>query len=98
MIYVGTDLKFALNIECEGFSMDEDDFEVVLVNGCKRLLISKDEMSRSEDGTWFLCFNSEDVGQGTITLIVYAHVPDADFSDGERTEIYKTELCKIESL
>lgn len=98
MIYEGSDLKFALNIECEGFSMDEDDFHVVLVNGCKRLLISKEDMSRSEDGTWFLCFNSENIGHGTITMIVYANVPDDDFDDGERTEIYKTELCKIESL
>ena len=28
--YIGTDLKFLINIEAEGFSMDDDDYEIEL--------------------------------------------------------------------
>lgn len=95
MIYRGTDLKFAINIESPGFKMDEDDFTIELVNGRRKLTIEKDQMVQGDDG-WYLCFDSSDIGAGDITIIVYAYVPDSDFDDGVRTEVYKDILCHIE--
>jgi hypothetical protein len=97
MIWVGTDLKFAINIICEGFVMDEDDFKIVLVNGKRKLEFNKDDLVEN-DGTWYLCFNSEDIGAGDIDMITYAYVPDGDFKDGYRTEIYKSVLCHLSNV
>ena len=96
-IYVGTDLKFAIDIQCEGFDMREDDFHIVLKNIVRTLEIDKgDLVYDDEEDTWYLCFNSEDIGAGDIIMVVYAEVPDTDFADG-RTEVYKCTLCRIES-
>ena len=97
MIYTGTDLKFSIDIKSSGFSMDNDDFEVVLVNGRRKVTLAKDDLVHGDDG-WFLCFNSADLGAGDITMIVYAHVPDDDFDDGVRTEVYKDIICHIEGI
>lgn len=97
MIYEGSDLKFAIDIQCEGFSMDENDFTVDLVNGKKRISLSKEDLVQDSDG-WYLCFNSGELGAGDIYVIVYAHVPDDDFADGERTEIYRQLLCHLEDM
>lgn len=98
MLYEGTDLKFAINIECEGFSMRSNDFHIVLSNGCKSITILKEDMVRDENNVWYLCFNSRKLGAGTVTMVVYANVPDDDFEDGERTEVYKCTLCHIEGV
>lgn len=98
MIYSGTDLKFAVNIESPGFSMDDDDFTVDLVNGRRKLTLEKSDMVNGEDGNWYLCFDSSELGTGDIYIIVYAHVPDDDFDDGIRTEVYKDILCHIEGV
>lgn len=95
MIYKGTDLKFAINIDSPGFNMDDDDFTIELINGRRKVIIDKDNMVHGDDG-WYLCFDSSEMGSGDITIVVYAHVPDDDFEDGIRTEVYKDILCHIE--
>lgn len=97
MIYVGTDLKFAINIQCQGFSMDDDEFEITLVNGKNRLELSKDDLVK-DNNTWYLCFDSTELGHGDVTMIVCAYVPDADFEDGVRKEVLETTLCQIDPV
>lgn len=97
MIYAGTDLKFLIDIKSSGFKMDEDDFDIVLTNGRKKVEFTKDDLVHGDDG-WYLCFNSSELGSGDINIIVYAYVPDSDFDDGIRTEVYKDALCRIEGI
>ena len=98
MIYVGTDLKFAITIQCEGFDMLQDNFRIELKNGKRKLVIEKKDIVYDDDeDTWYLCFCSSDLGPGNITMVVYAEVPDVDFA-GERTEVYKCTLCHIENV
>lgn len=99
MIYEGSDLKFAIDIKCDGFSMERDDFTIELRNGRKKVTVSKEDMPyNSEEDTWYLCFNSKALGAGDIVIVVYAHVPDDDFEDNERTEVYSGMLCHIEGI
>lgn len=95
-IYVGTELKYALNIEAEGFDMWEHEFEVDIVRGQKRIHIPKDAMVISDD-QFFLCFDTRELGTGRVYAYVTAHVPDADFPDGIRDEVQKLELFIIHS-
>lgn len=95
--FKGTDLKYLLKIESEGFSMDNDDFKVVLRNsfGTKKVEIEKSQMLKSGDDGYIFTFSTDDVGTSEITMTTIAYVPDADFEDGIRTEVERFVLCVI---
>ena len=96
--YIGQGLKFALEITSPGFSMEDDDFEVEIMNRMtgKSLKIAKTDMLVQDDGTFVLAFKSGDLGIGELVLTTTAYVPDTDFEDGIRVEIDKKLLCKVE--
>ncbi len=98
MIYIGTELKFKVKITAEEFSMDDDDFKIVLVNGTKKLEFDKKDLIHTSDGKWLVCFDSNDMGVGEVWMISYAYIPDSDFPDGFRTEVNKTRLCIIKDI
>ena len=98
-IYLGTELKFALEIESEGFSMDTDDFKVVIksVKKKKEIVIPKEEMLLDENEKYLFTIDTEVLGVGDYWIYVYAYVPDEDFPDGIRTEVQKLHLCGVMS-
>lgn len=96
-IYQGTGLKFTLDIECEGFSMDTDDFEVIIKNESnKKVTITKAEMILTENDKYLFTLDTQELGTGTYYATTIARVPDEDFSDGIRIEVIKQVLCKVE--
>lgn len=90
-IYKGTEVKFLIELECEGFDITRDDFNVEIVRGSVSQLIEKADMPHDDDG-YYLCFDTADFGTGVICAIITAFVPDTDFADGFRTEKLKVEL------
>lgn len=96
-IYLGTELKFALEIEAEGFDMLEDDFKVIINNMQKSVVIEKGEMILTENDEFLFTLPTETLGTGDYYLTTVAQVPDADFDDGYRQEVQKTFLCKVTS-
>lgn len=97
IIFKGTDLKYLLKIEAEGFSMDDDDFKVILRNsfGTKKVEIEKSQMLKSGDDGYIFTFSTDDVGTNEIIMTTIAYVPDSDFEDGIRTEVERFVLCII---
>lgn len=97
-IIVGTEIKFAVNIEAQGFSMDDDDFTLYIMKG--RNVIK--EYTKSdlvvEDGTYLLCVDTEGIGVGSFDLAVKAQVPDGHFQDSYRTEIERVPLMTVKKL
>ena len=95
--FKGTDLKYLLKIESEGFSMDDDDFKVILRNsfGTKKVEIEKSQMLKSGDDGYIFTFSTDDVGTNEIIMTTIAYVPDSDFDDGIRTEVERFVLCII---
>lgn len=89
--YKGTELKFLVELECEGFDITRDDFNIEVVRGSVSQVIQKAEMPHDEEG-YYLCFDTADFGTGVINAIITAYVPDTDFADGIRTEKLKVEL------
>lgn len=85
-VYLGTDLKYKLEITSPGFSMADDDFDVYLRRGSQIVHIPKNEAIQDGDD-WYICFNSEALGRGMVKAIIVAHVPDTDFEDGIRDEV-----------
>ena len=99
MYYVGTDLKFAINITAEGYDMVEDDYEILLVCGLTKVQVAKNDIVDGEDEegnpTHFLLIDSTQFPSGTLRLVVYAKVPDDDFDSGVRREVNALDICVI---
>lgn len=96
-IYIGTELKFALIIETEGFDMATDDFCVVVKSARKKVEIKKDEMLIDAEERYLFTVDTAALGVGDYWVYAYAYVPDADFPDGLRTEVQKLKLCTVMS-
>ena len=92
LVYVGTDLKFAISISSPGFDITEDDFTVDIRRGPKQIHFEKEELIEDESGQYYVCFDTTELGSGLIEAIITAHVPDDDFDDGIRTEVAKVKL------
>ncbi len=95
--FLGTELKFIVEITASGFSMEHDDFNILLKRGNKQRLFEKSDLVYS-DGDYYLCCDTAEFGIGTIQAVITAYVPDLDFPDGLRTEVYKLDLIRSESV
>lgn len=79
MIYAGTDLKYKVTSQIEGFSFEENDFSIAIKNRWGKTLISvsKDECFVDSDGDYY--FTLEGLGQGAFFAYFTAVVPDNDY-------------------
>lgn len=96
-VFIGTELKFKINISAPGFNMDTDDWSITIVQKKTKVEYKKEDCVAGEDG-WFVCFDTRDFGTGSYYAIVTAYVPDSDFEDGLRTEVKKFHLLNVESV
>lgn len=101
--YVGTELKFAFTVECTGFNMDEDSWQVTVTGGegsvvCKHDDTENVNITRDDLGQWYLLVDSKQLGKGICYAIVEVDVPDEDFEDGKRHEVYKQRLVNIKNV
>ena len=94
---LGTEKKYVIDIKSTGFDMEEDDFDVEIRRGDVSLRINKSDMIKDFEGNFYLTFNTADLGVGYATIIVTAHVPDADFLDGIRDEVDTFRFLRIRS-
>lgn len=93
--FLGTEKKYLIEIQSDGFDMERDDFEVSIKRGTNILVIKKEDMVQDDDGNFYVTFDTAALGGGKVTMTVTAYVPDADFEDGLRTEVVKFEFLKI---
>lgn len=96
--FVGTDVKFLVDISSPGFVMSRDDFSVTLSNGAHSETFDKTDMVTDPEGNYYVCFSTTTFGKGLITATVTASVPDTDFGDNTRDEITKIDLLNVVSL
>ena len=85
--YYGTTPKYVLEID-SGVPMADIDFDVRLLCGDRSLSVSKSEMPVDRDGKFYLCFDTRRLGIGRVKAVVTATIPDSDFPDGLRREVY----------
>lgn len=93
--FYGTEPKYLVEITSPGFSMQTDDFKIELKRGANSKVFEKQDLVYRE-GNFYLCFDTTDFGPGTITAIMTAYVPDDDFDDGIRTEVYKFDFMTVD--
>jgi len=82
MIAPGTDLKYRLSVELDGFTLDHDDFSLTIRNryGQPRYVIGKRDFLRDTDGRWY--FVMPEVRNGSYYATLTCHLRDTDFADG----------------
>lgn len=91
--FIGTELKFLVDISSEGFDMNADPYEIVLSCSGRTKKITKDDIIYDEvEDKHYMLVDTADFCPGTLMAKVIAQVPDTDFPDGYRAEVYKTVL------
>lgn len=95
---LGTEVKFAVTLEAEGFSMDDDDFSLMVMRGHNVVKEYAKEDLVVEDGTYIMCLDTNEIGVGNFDIAVRAEVPDGHFGDGLRTEIQRVQLLNVRKL
>ena len=96
--FIGTELKFRIEIEAGGFSMVDDDFTVTIKRGSKQKVFAKADLARDGEDNFYVFFDSAEFGSGMIQAVVTAYVPDTDFPDGLRTEVYLMDLVNVKRV
>lgn len=95
-VVVGTEIKLKVSIETPGnLPMSAYNFEVTAYcNPRKSVTIKKEDMNSQngvggplEDGSYYVCINTSEVGIGNLKVKVTAYLEDPAFDEAERTEI-----------
>lgn len=104
-----SDRKYLLEINAIGFSMDTDNFDVVLKRGSKSLIFHKEDLVVEtytvvennitiDRNHYYVCFATDYFGPGDITVVITAYVPDTDFESGYRREVDKFTLTNVKAI
>lgn len=99
-LYLGTDLKILVKMEAPGFSMEDDEWEVMLKIGGKIVgEYPKAECIKDEEGNYYACVRGSSLKNGALDIVFHALVPDSDFmDDGLRNEYDKQPLATIKKI
>lgn len=91
---LGIDLKYLVNPTATGFDKNRDEWEVDITNGKAVLHFDKSDLI-VEQGNYYVCFSTKDLGVGQYYITVTAHIPDSDFDDNFREEMWQAPLIPI---
>lgn len=76
-----------------GVRLSDCDFTVNLyVYTNRRISIPKSKCIEQDDGSYFVTFNTKDLGRGNVMMSLNIHIPDADFEDGFK-EVNTKPVC-----
>lgn len=86
--------KIVVGIEpIGGVRLSDCDFTVNLyVYTNRRISIPKSDCIEQDDGSYFVTFNTKDLGRGNVMMSLNIHIPDADFEDGFK-EVNTKPVC-----
>lgn len=94
--YLGSEKKLAINITCQGFNMNTDPWTVSIINGNKKIVCDKTQNAvKDTSGQWYLLIDTAKLGVGKPKAIIEIDVPDVDFEDTYRHEVYVYHLEPI---
>lgn len=96
IIQQGELAKYQVIIDQSGFSMVDNDFELILMWGLRgdALVIPKADMLQNEDGGTFFTFPTDNM-IGKVTVECRWWTPDSDMSSGTRLNVERQPLCFV---
>ena len=89
-IFLGTRLKLNIYVApIDGLTLDDYDFEIdVWTTGKKVLHYTKADTIKVDSNNRKIRVDTEELGAGDLKYKIRAIVPDSDFIDGVRPEVY----------
>lgn len=94
--YLGSEKKLAITISCQGFDMGRDPWKVTIVNGGNKIICTRtDNAVIDSNYQWYLLIDTSKLGVGKPKAIIEIDVPDPDFADNYRHEVYVKQLDPI---
>ena len=95
--YIGSDLKFQIDITATGFNQQEDDYTIDIYCGDSVLHYDQDDVI-SHEGKFYLPVPTANLEPGMLRIVVTAKVPDDDFDGGIRKEIAVRNLKYLKKI
>lgn len=95
VFYRGTEVKFSVKITANNFDMQSDDWKCELKRHNTTVATFTKESCIMSGSDYVICLDTTDLPLGKYDLVATAFIPDQDFPDAFRTEIYKTDLFSI---
>lgn len=99
---LGSAVKFEIDLSAEGFSMNNDDFDVEIAGAKNSVYASKNTPDPQgnftiykESNTWYGILKTDAVGLGDCKLIATAYITDSAAHGGNRKEIASTSFGRI---
>lgn len=100
MSALGTEFKYGIRIqEIDGYKLKDYDFDVTTYVYTNKSVtykkIDTKHIKPLDDDSYMVIVPLDDamkIGRGMVMAKVTCHIPDADFQDGYRTEVYD-KLC-----
>jgi hypothetical protein len=84
--YIGSDLKFKIDISAPGFSQERDNYDIDFYCGDTLLRFDQDDVIQSGD-CFYLPIATSSLASGKMKMVITAYVPDTDFDDNVRKEV-----------
>lgn len=95
--YLGSDLKFKIDITASGFDQDTDEYTIDLYSGNQKISYTDKDIV-TQDNNHYLLVNTDQLRPGPIKLVITAFVPDEDFESGVRREVEVKTIGYIKSV
>lgn len=95
--YLGSDLKFKIDITASGFDQDTDEYTIDLYSGNQKISYTDKDIV-TQDDNHYLLVNTDRLRPGPIKLVITAFVPDKDFESGVRREVEVKTIGYIKSI
>lgn len=91
MSALGTEVKINIHAEpIDGLHMEDYDFEAEFyVYTNKSIIINKEDLIKIDADNYVALVDSTLLGAGTIYAKIVAEIPDDDFDDAHRTEVFR---------
>ena len=90
MVYTGIGTKLKINVNVEPFGdlhMSDYDFSAKFyTRAIKAVVVHKSDMIHVDNDNYIARVDTISMTPGVLMMVVTAQIPDADFSDGLRTE------------
>ena len=93
--YIGSDLKFKVDITASGFDQDTDEYRIDVYCGNKKLTYTQNDVIKSGNDHYIM-INTDLLKTGVIKMVVTAVVNDSDF--GSRREVETQTIGVIKSV
>jgi len=101
--WVGSELPYAIDIKCNGFDMETDDWQVTITNSSNNNSVVYDKEHNTyyddEKDEYILLVDTEDLGKGSCDMCVEIDVPDERFeAEGTEDQGYRHEVWRKEKF